>query len=436
MDDWRRAIPRTDAVLALPAFTEAAARLGAARVKAAVRAAQELARQGVIAPDAVAAHALAMLDAPAPARAVLNATGVVVHTNLGRAPLSDAAVAALVAASGYTDVELDLATNTRVSRGVRVRALLAQRAGAQASLVVNNGAAALVLVATALGQGRELLISRGELVEIGAGFRLGDLLAATGARLVEVGATNRTRLADYAAAMGPATAAIVKVHPSNYVMSGYVEQASVAELVTLGVPVVHDIGSGLLRPDAALPDEPSASASLAAGADLVIASGDKLLGGPQAGLVVGRRDLIDVLARHPLARAVRVDKLTLAALEATLGAPTPVDAYRLADPALLKERAERIAAAVGAGVVETQGRIGGGGAPDVTLPGWAIALPPDAAARLRTGTPAVLARIDAGRTLIDLRCIDPDDDEAVLVAVQRALAAGAVGEPGMPGEPA
>jgi len=299
-------------------------------------------------------------------------------------------------------------------------------------LVVNNGAAALALVVTALAtecERREVLISRGELVEIGDGFRLPDLLTSTGATLREVGTTNRTALADYERAAGPGTALILKVHPSNFRISGFTGAAAIPELAglagRLGVPLVMDIGSGLLAPDRDLPDEPDAGSTLAAGADLVTASGDKLLGGPQAGLILGRADLVEVLRRHPLQRAFRADKLTLAALAATLRGPyPPVTSYRSLPAEALRLRTERFAAGLpdSPQVVPVEGRVGGGSAPDVALPGWAVALPEWYAAALRAGTPAVVARLEGGRCLIDLRCIEPDDEASLAAAISAAVA--------------
>ena len=294
------------------------------------------------------------------------------------------------------------------------------------ALVVNNGAAALVLATTALAAGREVVVSRGELIEIGAGFRLPDLIASTGARLREVGTTNRTHLRDYTDALGPDTGCVLKVHPSNFRVTGFTSGVSCAELRNVlqdsGIPLVVDLGSGLLEPDLLLPDEPDAATVLAAGADVITGSGDKLLGGPQAGIVLGRADMVARLARHPLARAVRADKLTLAALEATLcGAPAPVTQALHADADRLKARAQRIAETIGAEVVPHDGRVGGGGAPGVPLPGWAVRLPEAMAAALRTGEPAVVARVHDGACLLDLRCIPEVDDERLLGAVRAAL---------------
>ncbi|XBB67763.1 L-seryl-tRNA(Sec) selenium transferase [Nocardioides sp. WV_118_6] len=413
-DDPRRRIPRTDHLLAL------------------VRDVQQQARAGLIAPEDVEAAVLdrARTRARASAttlRPVLNATGVVVYTNLGRAPLGPAAVEALVTAAGYVDVELDLATGARSKRGLPARAALrAACPQAEDALVVNNGAAALVLATTALAAGREVVVSRGEMVEIGAGFRLPDLIASAGARLREVGATNRTHLRDYVDAIGPDTGCVLKVHPSNFRVEGFTSEVSLAELrgAVGDLPVVADLGSGLLHPDPALPDEPDATTALRAGADLVVASGDKLLGGPQAGLLLGSGRLIERLATHPLARAVRVDKLTLAALEATLtGPPSPVSAALHADPGDLRRRTERLGAALDVPVVAHDGRVGGGGAPGVPLPGWALRLPEATAERLRTGDPAVLARVHDGACLVDLRCVPETDDDRLLAVLRRALEA-------------
>jgi L-seryl-tRNA(Ser) seleniumtransferase len=418
-------VPRTDLVLADPRLVAAAERLGRAPVKAAVVTAQQRARAGEIDPGEVAAAAVAALPGTAGGlRPVLNATGVVLHTNLGRAALSGAARDAVVAATGHTDVELDLGTGRRARRGrTALGALAAAVPDAGGVHVVNNGAAALVLTATALAAGREIVVSRGELVEIGDGFRLPDLLESTGARLREVGTTNRTSLADYTDAVGPATGFVLKVHPSNFVVRGFTSAVDVAGLAGLGVPVVADIGSGLLAPDPLLPAEPDAATTLRDGADLVIASGDKLLGGPQAGLLLGDAALVERLRRHPLARALRVDKLTLAALQATLTGPeTPTWQALRADPDALRERTERAlapirAAGVEAGLVPAAAVVGGGGAPEVELASWALSLPEAYAAPLRLGDPPVVGRVERGRLLLDLRCVPAGRDPAVVAAV-------------------
>ncbi|NUR80335.1 MAG: L-seryl-tRNA(Sec) selenium transferase [Dermatophilaceae bacterium] len=431
--DPRRRIPRTDALLADPVLAAAVARHGADVVKAAVRVAQGRARTGEIEPGQVADAARAALPTRTTTlRPLLNATGVVVHTNVGRAPLSAAAVEAVAAAAGYVDVEFDVATGARARRGRGTLAALRDAVPAAGdALVVNNGAAALVLATTALAAGREVLVSRGEMVEIGDGFRLPDLIASTGARLREVGTTNRTTVADYAAALGSETGCLLKVHPSNFRVEGFTSAATVEQLAGLTardgapVPLIVDIGSGLLRHDPLLPDEPDAASTLAAGATVVTASGDKLLGGPQAGLVLGEAITVERLRRHPLARALRVDKLTLAALEATLRGPVPpVTAYLHADAGGLRARTDRLAEAVGGEVVAVEGRVGGGGAPGVPLPGWAVALPEECAERLRAGDPGVVARVERGRCLVDLRCVPADSDGELERAVLAALAAG------------
>ncbi|MDT7536628.1 MAG: L-seryl-tRNA(Ser) seleniumtransferase [Actinomycetota bacterium] len=418
--DVRRSVPRTDAVLADARLVEAAARLGRGAVKAAVAAAQELARSADVAPDAVADTAVGLLPERATSlRPVLNATGVVLHTNLGRAPLTPAAIEAMVAASAYVDVEYDVTTGARATRGRgALDALLTAVPAAEAALVVNNGAAALVLATTALAAGRDVIVSRGEMVEIGDGFRLPDLIASTGARLREVGTTNRTSLADYADAIGPDTGCILKVHPGNFQVVGFTSEVAVKELATLGVPVVVDLGSGLLHPEPFVSAEPDVTTALTDGATVVTCSGDKLLGGPQAGLVLGRSTVVETLRRHPLARALRVDKTALAALEATLRGPeTLVRQAITADPDHLRFRAERLAKALDAEVVPSNGAVGGGGAPGVVLAGWAVALPTSYAEKLRRGEPCVVARVENGRCLVDLRCVPEQDDERVRDAV-------------------
>ena len=428
MDDLRRRVPRTDAVLADPRVAATLVRLGRDLVKSVVADAQDRCRSGEIGPDEVVEAALSALpQAATTLRPVLNATGVLLHTNLGRAPLSDAAREALLTASGGTDVELDLVSGRRGRRGRGTIAALARAVPDAAAVhVVNNNAAALGLAATALAQGREIVIGRGEMVEIGDGFRLPDLLASTGARLREVGTTNRTVARDYAEAIGPDTGFVLKVHPSNFTVTGFTASASVGELAGLGVPLVVDIGSGLLGPHPALPDEPDAATALRAGADLVTASGDKLLGGPQAGLLLGRADLVERLRRHPLARALRVDKLTLAALEATLCGPrTPTAQALEVDRATLLGRAAAMArtlraAGVAADVAETDAEVGGGGAPGVALPSAAVSLPAAYAGWLRCGDPAVLGRVEDGRCLLDLRAVPPALDDRLRAAILAA----------------
>ncbi|HWC80831.1 MAG TPA: L-seryl-tRNA(Sec) selenium transferase [Pseudonocardiaceae bacterium] len=429
--DPRRRIAGTDVLLADPRVVAAIEFAGRPVVKAEIVAAQQRARDGRIAPEDVLDSALAALPAPGPTP-VINATGVLVHTNLGRAPLSERARAAVLAAAGCTDVEFDLATGRRSARGAAAMAALARAVPDAGGVhVVNNNAAALLLCALALAPGREIVLSRGELVEIGDGFRIPDLLTGAGARLREVGTTNRTHLRDYAEAIGPDTAFVLKVHPSNFQVSGFTAGVGVAELAGLGVPVVADIGSGLLAPHPLLPDEPDAATALRAGAALVTASGDKLLGGPQAGLLLGEAELVRTLRRHPTARALRVDKLTLAALAATLrDEDPPVHAALNADLADLRARAGKLAEAlaaegVPAEVVDSTAVIGGGGAPGVELTSAAVRLPESYAVRLRTGRPAVVGRVEHGGCLLDLRAVEPARDADLTDAVLAAHRAAA-----------
>ncbi|MDC8982187.1 L-seryl-tRNA(Sec) selenium transferase [Mycobacterium marinum] len=427
--DRRRAVPRTDVLLAHPKLAEAQRTLGRTLVKSVILQAQQRARAGEIEPDQVAEHAIDALPGTASSlRPVINATGVVVHTNLGRAPLSRAALDAVVTAGRATDVEFDLATGRRARRGRSALAALARAVPSAAGVhVVNNNAAALLLTALTLAApGKEIVLSRGELVEIGDGFRIPELLASTGSRLREVGTTNRTSLRDYAEAIGPNTGFVLKVHPSNFHVTGFTSAVGVGELAQLDAPLVVDIGSGLLAPHPLLPDEPDATTMLRDGANLVTASGDKLLGGPQAGLLFGDADLIERLRRHPAARALRVDKLTLAALEATVvGPPTPVAQALGADLTDLRARAQRIIAqlpqSVGATAVDCIAAVGGGGAPGVELPSAGLSLPESYAATLRTGSPPVVGRLEAGRCLLDLRTVAPEEDELLLAAVRACL---------------
>src|SRR4051794_738670 len=366
--DPRRRTPRVDVVLDDPRLTDAVESLGRGRVKQTVGVVLQRSREGTIAPEDVVDVVVASLPRAAGSlRPVVNATGVVVHTNLGRAPLSPTAVEAVVAAAGHTDVELDLLTGRRGPRGRGALAALAAAVPDAGGVhVVNNGAAALSLVTCALAAGKEVIVARGELVEIGDGFRIPDLLESVGARIHEVGTTNRVHFADYERALGPETAFVLKVHPSNFRVEGFTSSVPVAGLAALGVPVVADIGSGLLAPHPALPDEPDAASALRSGAGIVTASGDKLLGGPQCGLVLGDATLVARGRRFPLARAMRVDKLTLAALEATLvGPPPPVVAALDVRQEELMARAARLAealAAEGAEAVHSEAAVGGGGA--------------------------------------------------------------------------
>ncbi|MGW8590317.1 L-seryl-tRNA(Sec) selenium transferase [Dietzia sp. NPDC055340] len=416
-------MPSTDAVLRDPRLADSLAGLGRELVKARIRDAQGRARAGDLPADEIVDAVLAGLpSAPVSLSRVLNATGVLLHTNLGRAPLSAAAVRALGEAAGTNDVELDLATGRRGRRGRGALDALRDAVPTAGDVhVVNNGAAALALAVTALGgPGRTVVISRGEMIEIGDGFRLPELLESTGTRLREVGTTNRVRVEDYLAAIDETTAFVLKVHPSNFLVSGFTSVVPAAQLAGHGVPLVVDIGSGLLAPHPVLPDEPDMATMLAAGADLVTSSGDKLLGGPQAGILGGAADLVQRLRRHPLARALRVDKLTLAALEATLRGPRPPVIEGLeADAGGLLERARRLAddltsAGVPAEAVRSVAAVGGGGAPGVDLPSAAVALPERFADALRAGRPAVLGRVTEGRCLLDLRALPTSDDPELL----------------------
>ena len=430
--DPRRAIPSTDRLLALPEVQAASSRLAPHGIRQVITDVQHKARHGELTPDDVAATVVARLAAAHPTRLspVLNATGVIIHTNLGRAPLSDAARDALLTAAGYVDLELDLGDGKRSKRGTWAKtALLATAPDAEDALIVNNGAAALSLASTALSVARgtpEVIISRGELVEIGAGFRLPDLIVSTGVQLSEVGTTNRTTLADYRAAITERTGAILKVHPSNYWIGGFNSTVSTKDLAQLAqehdLPLIVDVGSGLFETEPTLPNEPTISAALRHGADIVLASGDKLLGGPQAGIIVGKTTVIEQLAKHPLARAFRADKFSLAALEATLNAPsTPVRDALHADPDELHRRTVRLAESVGTDVVAHEGRVGGGGGADVALAGWAISLEERFAKPLRTGNPAILPRVTEGRCLLDLRCVPAEADDLVLNRLQELL---------------
>jgi L-seryl-tRNA(Ser) seleniumtransferase len=357
-------------------------------------------------------------------RRVLNATGVVVHTNLGRAPLAEEALARVVEVGrSYSNLEFDLAEGVRGSRQDHVAAILRRLTGAEAALVVNNNAAAVLLALAALAEGRDVVVSRGELIEIGDGFRIPDVLARSGARLVEVGTTNRTRAADYEKAIGPETAVLLRVHQSNFRVVGFEERPRLEEVAAVArrhdLPLVDDLGSGhVFRSNRLLlgQEEPTVRESLAAGADLVCFSGDKLLGGPQAGIVLGRAELVERLRRHPLQRALRIDKLSLAALEGTLllhlEAPERIPILRALaqETPAVRERAERLAAATGGELEETVGRVGGGALPLAELPSFACALEESLAEPLRAGEPPVVGVVRDGRLLLD--CLTLTDEEA------------------------
>ncbi len=438
----------TAALRELPAVHELAAVLDAphALAVAAARRAIEEQREAIQAGQppagdltARAGEILAQLQQPS-LRRVLNATGVIVHTNLGRAPLPRAAQQAVSrAAAGYSNLELDLERGVRGSRQAHVETLLAELTGAEAALVVNNGAAAVLLATAALaGPGRSVIVSRGQLVEIGGGFRIPEVIAQSGARLVEVGTTNRTRLGDYERAVAAAPAelgAVLRVHTSNFRAVGFVEEVRVEELCGLGVPVIDDVGSGVLADGVlALSDEPAIRRSVRAGAALVCCSGDKLLGGPQAGLLVGRADAVARARQHPLARALRVDKLSLAALEATLMLYRDPERARREIPVLamlelpeaeLEDRCRRLAGAIGpeAEIVRATAKVGGGALPLLALEGPVVALnveadPVTVSRVLRAADPPVIARIHDGRVLLDPRTLAEDEISLVAAAVR------------------
>jgi len=427
-----RSLPSVDRLLADPRLAEAPRRLAVPAARAALDGAREAIRAGRDPGDLVEATLAELASAARPSlRRVLNATGILVHTNLGRAPLALAALARVLEVGGsYSNLEYDLERGGRGSRQDHLGDLLRHLTGAEAALVVNNNAAAVMLALAALAEGREVLVSRGELIEIGDGFRIPDVLARSGARLVEVGTTNRTRTADYERAIGPDTALILRVHQSNFRVVGFAEQPRIVQLAeaarSAGLLLVDDLGSGALF---AVGDEPTPAGSLAAGADVVCFSGDKLLGGPQAGILVGRADLIERLRRHPLQRALRADKLTLAALEGTLALALDPERARgeipvlrmLAEPAEgVRARAERLAQAVGGEVEETIARVGGGALPLAELQSFACAVEESLFDALRAGEPPVVGIVRDGRLLLDVRALADTEVDEVAAAVAAA----------------
>jgi L-seryl-tRNA(Ser) seleniumtransferase len=452
--DVRRAVPSVDAILRSDAGRRASGTLGRSLLKLELASVLEEARAAAAAGVApaepedllatAARRASRVVNGLSP---VVNATGVVLHTNLGRAPMPEAAArAAARAARSYTDLEVDRDSGARGRRSARAETMLTAVTGAEAALVVNNCAAALMLALAALARRREVLVSRGELIEIGGEFRIPDILAASGAKLVEVGTTNRTRVADYRSALSERTGAILRVHPSNYRVVGFTASPGTAELATLagkaGVPLIYDVGSGLLEHhghDGMPADEPSLRDALADGADLVTASGDKLLGGPQAGLVAGRAELIERLRRHPVARAVRVDKMQVAALEVVLAAyvrgeqdELPVHRMLRATPEQVKRRAHELASTLGgdlegvsAHVRACESVVGGGAVPGNSLPSWGVEVrcpePAAFAARLRAGSPSVFCRTEAEHVLFDLRTVGDDELHDLARAILYAL---------------
>ena len=443
MSDARRKVPSVDALLRSEPGRRAGAHLGRSLLKQtlslALNEVRVAAEHGVAPPpdDEILARAAAQASRVGTGLTqVINATGVVLHTGLGRAPLPEAAArAAARAARSYTDLEVDRATGARGTRTGRAEALLTALTGAEAAFVVNNCAAALLLALASLARRKEVLVSRGELIEIGGEFRIPDIMSASGAKLVEVGTTNRTRIGDYRGAVSARTGAILKVHPSNYRVLGFTASAPGKELAALAhrhhVPFLHDVGSGLLTHGHAMPpDEPAVVDALADGTDLVMFSGDKLLGGPQAGIVVGRADLIGKLRRNAIARAVRVDKMQIAALETVLAmyaagtaeAGLPVHAMLRESAEQVHKRAQRLSEAIGgdlegAHVHRCRSVVGGGSTPGTELDSWGVRLQvPDAPAflaRLRGGTPSVFCRVEDDHVLFDARTV-PEDDVAHL----------------------
>jgi L-seryl-tRNA(Ser) seleniumtransferase len=452
-----RDLPSVTKLLDAPALVAARERHPLALITEAARAALEALRAKIAAGEPVSTNAgelaervAAKLDADtAPAlRGVINATGVVLHTNLGRSPLhEEAARAAYEAARGYLNLEIDLGTGKRSSRQSNVRAGLCAVTGAESATVVNNCAAATVIALRAVAAGKEVIVSRGQLVEIGGSFRIPDVMAVSGAALREVGTTNITRLSDYERAISPNTAALMRVHCSNYRVRGYTKSVELADLVALGrkhsLTVIDDAGSGQLIDLApfGLPGEPHIPTSITEGADLVLFSGDKLLGGPQCGIIAGRADLIVRIEKDPLMRAFRLDKMTLAALEATLRLYRDPERARRDIPTLrmlttplaeLRKRCESFAKwlreipGLTVGVREDESFVGGGSLPDVSVPTCVLALSSatasesEFAAKLRTGAPAVVARVQDGRVLLDLRCVFERQEAELLDAVRAA----------------
>jgi L-seryl-tRNA(Ser) seleniumtransferase len=445
-DNPLRRLPQVQRLLEMPAAGSLCSEFGRAAVTQALRDALQEVREQIVAgslsgaPDADTLIARCVPSLAARRRCglrrTINATGIVLHTHLGRAPLAPEAIAAVAdVAAGYCNLEVDLATGRRGSRTQAIETLLCELTGAEAALAVNNGAAAILLALSAISDGGEVIISRGELVEIGGGFRVPDVIRQGGARLVEVGATNKTRLQDYRAALGPQTRVLLKVHQSNFRAIGFTSATPIAQLAELArthnLSLVADLGSGLLQETRGT-SEPTLREALSDGADLVTCSGDKLLGGPQAGLILGRKSLVDRLRDHPLLRAVRLDKLSLAALEATLllhrDMPERVPLRRMLGQteADLRARAERLQALVeGATIERTEAFAGGGALPEERISSWALALhtrigAEKAAGILRSGNPAVIARINQGRLLLDMLTVS-DEDLAELGAALRAV---------------
>ena len=454
MKELLRTIPKVDELLRSPTLADAIAQYGERTVTNAIRSELDELRQGILSQqtDSVPVHetlcqqirSRARQDSLPSFRNVINGTGIILHTNLGRACLSENAARAVYdAAKSYSNLEYDLETGKRGSRYSHVESLLCKLTGAESALVVNNNAAAVLLVLSALTQGGQVIVSRGELVEIGGSFRIPEIMESCGAQLKEVGATNKTHLSDYERTIGESTKALMKVHTSNYRIIGFSETPALPELVKLGhahgLPVIEDLGSGCLLDlnRFGIHDEPSVQDSIRADVDVVSFSGDKLLGGPQAGIILGKRKYLDILKKHPLNRAMRVDKLTLAALEATLRSyenqqeeQIPVIAMLSATPEILKEKAETLAvllkkAGIACDVFPTEGRVGGGSVPNHALPSYAVAFDADANAleeALRCGIRPIIGRIHEGKYLLDVRTLRESDFETIAEAVREAMA--------------
>ena len=453
MKELLRKIPKVDELLRLPALAEVIAAFGDRAVVEAIRAELDVLRQGILKGEICTLPETADLccrigkraqgDSLPSFRRVINGTGILLHTNLGRACLSEKAARAVYEASkAYSNLEYDLDSGRRGSRYSHVEAILCRLTGAESALVVNNNAAAVLLTLSALTQGGEVPVSRGELVEIGGSFRIPEIMESCGARLKEVGATNKTHLQDYEQAINDSTRALMKVHTSNYRIIGFSQTPALAELVELGhrhgLPVIEDLGSGCLLDlkQFGIHDEPSVQDSIRAGVDVVSFSGDKLLGGPQAGIILGKKKYLDILKKHPLNRAMRVDKMTLAALEATLKSyetdmaeEIPVIGMLAATADALRAKAERLAAMLRKAGIETEilpteGRVGGGSVPNHSLPSWAVAFSGDVNAleeKLRLGIQPVIGRIHEGNYLLDVRTLFEEDFPAIAEAVKEAV---------------
>ena len=453
MKELLRKIPKVDELLRSPALTEAVAQYGDHAVTEAIRAELDALRQGILQEQITALPEHRDLcrqigkyaeRASLPSfRTVINGTGILLHTNLGRACLSDKAAKAVYEASrSYSNLEYDLETGKRGSRYSHVEAILCRLTGAESALVVNNNAAAVLLVLSALTQGGQVIVSRGELVEIGGSFRIPEIMESCGAQLKEVGATNKTHLTDYERAITEQTKALMKVHTSNYRIIGFSQTPALADLVELGnthkLPVIEDLGSGCLLDlnRFGIHDEPSVQDSLRAGVDVVSFSGDKLLGGPQAGIILGKKKYLDILKKHPLNRAMRVDKMTLAALEATLRSyengseeEIPIIGMLAASEATLQQKAEKLAALLHAAeikaeIVPTEGRVGGGSVPNHNLPSYAVAFGQDVNAleeKLRRVNPPIVGRIHEGKYLLDVRTLFEEDFHTIVEALKEAV---------------